>query len=221
MFNDSIKYFWEQILGEDKFNAGIISAAIFVSAVQNSISGIAVGLAIILTYVLSAFICSFLAKVIPIKIRLFVYILINAIIATTISMFLLNVKLFWNYTALIDYIPVIAVSCAIIVCIDCPRIDKDYKSSLKDAFEIGITGALLILLYGVFREFLTSASILGINIPPVRGILENFHFFEYSSGGFILMGIIAGCMQKIHIVMMRKKFMDDGVKETAASELDN
>lgn len=197
MFNDSLRFFWEEVLKKDKVLAAMLSSVFFAVAVQNAFSGIIVGLSVIITGVLSAVICTFLSKFLPEDSRLFVFMSVNGIIVTIICIFMENIKVLENYTFLETFIPICAISCGNLVCINRPWTVRTIKNSLKDSVKVGAISAIFVITYGLFREILGYGNIFGIKIPVLENVMNNFAFFRQSCGGFVLMGLIAALLQKI------------------------
>ena len=154
MFNDSLRYFWEDVLKKDKVLAAMLSSVFFAAAVRSAFSGVAVAVAIIITGLLSAVICTLLSRFLPEDSRLFVFMAVNGVIVTIICILLENIKFLENYTFLETFIPVCALSCGNLVCINRPWTVRTIKNSLKDSVKIGVISAIFIIIYGILREIL-------------------------------------------------------------------
>lgn len=157
-------------------------------------NGLGMGLSATAVLIASNVIISLLRKFIPDKIRIAAYIVIIATAVTLIEM-LLNAYVPDLAASLGIFIPLIVVNCIILARAESFASKNSVGKSALDGLGMGLgfTGALCII--SAIREFFGAGTIWGIEI--YGGIIEPAAIITLAPGGFIVLGLIVGAINKI------------------------
>ena len=157
-------------------------------------NGLGMGLSATAVLIASNVIISLLRKFIPDKIRIAAYIVIIATAVTLIEM-LLNAYVPDLASSLGIFIPLIVVNCIILARAESFASKNSVGKSALDGLGMGLgfTGALCII--SAIREFFGAGTIWGIEI--YGGIIEPAAIVTLAPGGFIVLGLIVGAINKI------------------------
>lgn len=157
-------------------------------------NGLGMGLSATAVLIASNVIISLLRKFIPDKIRIAAYIVIIATAVTLIEM-LLNAYVPDLAASLGIFIPLIVVNCIILARAESFASKNSVGKSALDGLGMGLgfTGALCII--SAIREFFGAGTIWGIEI--YGGIIEPAAIVTLAPGGFIVLGLIVGAINKI------------------------
>lgn len=157
-------------------------------------NGLGMGLSATAVLIASNVIISLLRKFIPDKIRIAAYIVIIATAVTLIEM-VLNAYVPDLAASLGIFIPLIVVNCIILARAEAFASKNSVGKSALDGLGMGLgfTGALCII--SAIREFLGAGTIWGIEI--YGSIIEPAAIVTLAPGGFIVLGLIVGAINKI------------------------
>ncbi len=157
-------------------------------------NGLGMGLSATAVLIASNVIISLLRKFIPDKIRIAAYIVIIATAVTLIEM-LLNAYVPDLAASLGIFIPLIVVNCIILARAESFASKNSVGKSALDGLGMGLgfTGALCII--SAIREFLGAGTIWGFEI--YGSIIEPAAIVTLAPGGFIVLGLIVGAINKI------------------------
>lgn len=157
-------------------------------------NGLGMGLSATAVLIASNVIISLLRKFIPDKIRIAAYIVIIATAVTLIEM-LLNAYVPDLASSLGIFIPLIVVNCIILARAESFASKNSVGKSALDGLGMGLgfTGALCII--SAIREFFGAGTIWGIEI--YGGMIEPAAIVTLAPGGFIVLGLIVGAINKI------------------------
>jgi len=220
--NDSLRFFWEEILRKNKVMAALFSTIVFVVPVENGFDSVFIALSILLVYIISSVLCSVLSDKIPEQFRIYLYICINIVLSFLITLLISCVKVFKMYDDLIMYIPLIATGCGLFVAINRPWTERTVKNSVKDAIFVGGIASVTIVVFGIFREIFGNATFFSVKIPFLSEFVTNFKLFEKNSGAYILMGFLMAVVLGIQGIISDKNVSNNietgSVKENAGGE---
>lgn len=157
-------------------------------------NGLGMGLSATAVLIASNVIISLLRKFIPDKIRIAAYIVIIATAVTLIEM-LLNAYVPDLASSLGIFIPLIVVNCIILARAESFASKNSVGKSALDGLGMGLgfTGALCII--SAIREFFGAGTIWGIEI--YGSMIEPAAIVTLAPGGFIVLGLIVGAINKI------------------------
>ncbi len=157
-------------------------------------NGLGMGLSATAVLIASNVIISLLRKFIPDKIRIAAYIVIIATAVTLIEM-LLNAYVPDLASSLGIFIPLIVVNCIILARAESFASKNSVGKSALDGLGMGLgfTGALCII--SAIREFFGAGTIWGFEI--YGGVIEPAAIVTLAPGGFIVLGLIVGAINKI------------------------
>lgn len=204
MLNDSLSFFWEEILKKNKLLAALFSVIVFIMPVERAFEGLAVGVSMLFVYIISALICSVLSSKIPDLYRGYVYILINGLLVWGVVFVLNTVKLFDDFAYLERFLPCAALSCGLLVCINRPWTERTVKNSLKDGVYLGVLSVVVLTLYAIIREIFSKGTLFNIELGILPDIISDFKFFSTAAGGFITMGLVMALVIQINNVIENK-----------------
>ena len=157
-------------------------------------NGLGMGLSATAVLIASNVIISLLRKFIPDKIRIAAYIVIIATAVTLIEM-LLNAYVPDLASSLGIFIPLIVVNCIILARAESFASKNSVGKSALDGLGMGLgfTGALCII--SAIREFFGAGTIWGFQI--YGSLIEPAAIITLAPGGFIVLGLIVGAINKI------------------------
>ena len=170
---------------------GLCPTLAVTTSLQN---GLGMGLSATAVLIASNVIISLLRKFIPDKIRIAAYIVIIATAVTLIDM-LLNAYVPDLASSLGIFIPLIVVNCIILARAESFASKNSVGKSALDGLGMGLgfTGALCII--SAIREFFGAGTIWGIEI--YGSMIEPAAIVTLAPGGFIVLGLIVGAINKI------------------------
>ncbi len=177
-----------------------------------AINGVAMGLATTFVLIGSNTIVSLLKNIVPSNVRIPIYIVIIAAFVTIVEI-IMKTYMISMYNALGIFIPLIVVNCIILGRAEAFASKNSVMDSILDAVGMGIGFTLSLTLISVIREALGSATItfeiMGIGTKyKLDGLFQaiglwsngqpsNLLIFILPSGGFIILGLLLGLINKI------------------------
>lgn len=157
-------------------------------------NGLGMGLSATAVLMASNLLISLLRKIIPDKVRIAAYIVIIAAFVTIIDM-CLNAYLPELATSLGIFIPLIVVNCIILARAEAFASKNPPLKSLADGLGMGLGFTCALCIISTVREFLGAGTIWGIKI--YSNIIEPASIITLAPGGFIVLGILIGCINAI------------------------
>ena len=177
-----------------------------------AINGVAMGFATTFVLIGSNTILSLLKNIVPSNVRIPIYIVIIAAFVTIVEI-IMKTYMISMYNALGIFIPLIVVNCIILGRAEAFASKNSVMDSILDAVGMGIGFTLSLTLISVIREALGSATItfeiMGIGTKyKLDGLFQaiglwsngqpsNLLIFILPSGGFIILGLLLGLINKI------------------------
>ena len=156
-------------------------------------NGMGMGLATAFVLTCSNVILSAMKKLIPDQVRIPVYVVVVATLATILQMFM-HAYMPALYKSLGIFIPLIAVNCIVIGRAESYASKNKVLPSFFDGLGIGLGFTIALTLLGILRELLGSGKIFGATIyPETYGTL----IFILAPGAFIVMGYLIALINKI------------------------
>ena len=156
-------------------------------------NGMGMGLATAFVLICSNTLISLVKNLIPDQVRIPIYIVIVASLATILQMFM-HAYLPDLYKSLGIFIPLIAVNCIIVGRAESFASKNKVIPSAFDGLGIGLGFTIALTLLGILRELLGTGKIFGQTIFP-----ENFGalIFILAPGAFIVLGYLIALTNKL------------------------
>jgi len=158
----------------------------------SAINGLGMGLATTFVLALSNIAISLVAKQVPDKVRIPVYIVVIAAFVTILQL-LMQAFTPGLYATLGIFIPLIVVNCIVLGRAEAYASKNSVIDSALDGIGIGLGFCLSLMTIGLIRELLGSASIFGMKLIDGDGILA----FVLAPGAFIVLGYLMVLFNKV------------------------
>lgn len=158
----------------------------------SAFNGFGMGLATLFVLTLSNVLISLVAKQVPDKVRIPVYIVLIAAVVTVLQL-LMQAFTPALYATLGIFIPLIVVNCIVLGRAEAYASKNSVIDSTMDGIGIGLGFTLSLTVVGTIRELLGSASIFGIKLMDADGMLV----FVLAPGAFIVLGYIMVLFNKL------------------------
>ncbi|MEN6618657.1 MAG: electron transport complex subunit E [Rikenellaceae bacterium] len=158
----------------------------------SAINGLGMGIATMFVLTLSNIAISLVAKQVPDKVRIPVYIVLIASFVTILQL-LMQAYTPGLYETLGIFIPLIVVNCIVLGRAEAYASKNSVADSAMDGIGIGLGFSLSLTVIGMVRELLGSASIFGIKLLDTDGILA----FVLAPGAFIVLGYLMVLFNKV------------------------
>jgi len=158
----------------------------------SAFNGFGMGLATLFVLTLSNVLISLVAKQVPDKVRIPVYIVLIAAVVTVLQL-LMQAFTPALYATLGIFIPLIVVNCIVLGRAEAYASKNSVIDSTMDGIGIGLGFTLSLTVVGTIRELLGSASIFGIKLMDADGMLV----FVLAPGAFIVLGYIMVLLNKL------------------------
>jgi len=166
-----------------------------VLAVTKSVeSGVGMGLATTFVLVGSNVLVSMLRKVIPSKVRIACYIIVNATFVTLVEL-LMQAFTYPLFLKLGIFIPLIVVNCIVLGRSEAFASKNGVIASLADGLGIGIGFTLSLGALGAVREALGNGTVLGHSVFGPS--FEPFTFMIEAPGAFVGLGLMLCLMNLV------------------------
>ncbi|MBD3182731.1 RnfABCDGE type electron transport complex subunit E [Candidatus Poribacteria bacterium] len=161
----------------------------------SAINGFAMGCSVIFVLLCSNIIISLFRRVIPIKVRIPVFIVIIATFVTTVD--LVMAGYFPEIHKVLGiFVPLIVVNCIVLGRAEAFASRRSIISSIADALGMGIGFTLTLVILGSVREIFGSGTIFGADIL-MRFSYHKFGIMLLPPGAFIALGLLMGLMNKL------------------------
>ncbi|MFA6334970.1 MAG: electron transport complex subunit E [Bacteroidales bacterium] len=151
----------------------------------SAFNGFGMGLATTFVLTLSNVLISLVAKQVPDKVRIPVYIVLIAAVVTVLQL-LMQAYTPGLYETLGIFIPLIVVNCIVLGRAEAYASKNSVIDSTMDGIGIGLGFTLSLTVVGAIRELLGSASVFGIKLFDADGMLV----FILAPGAFIVLGYL-------------------------------
>jgi len=156
-------------------------------------NGMGMGLATAFVLICSNVILSAMKNLIPDQVRIPIYVVVVASLATLLQMFM-HAYVPALYKSLGIFIPLIAVNCIIIGRAEAFASKNGVIPSFFDGLGIGLGFTIALTLLGILRELFGTGKIFGFTIyPETYGSL----IFILAPGAFIVLGYLIAIINKI------------------------
>ena len=196
MANTKLKTFVNGFLRENPLlvlNIGLCSSLGVTTSIFN---GIGMGIGMTFVLVMSEIVISIFRKLIPSAIRLPVFITVIAAF-TTIVQLVLNAYVESLYNALGVFIPLIVVNCIIMGRVEAFASKNKVGDSILDGLGMGIGYTIVLVAISLIRELLGGGTLFAGTAFKIDVLPEAFRIgiFNSAPGGFLVVGILAACLQ--------------------------
>ena len=158
----------------------------------SAINGLGMGVATTFVLIFSNVLISLVAKQVPDKVRIPVYIVVIAAFVTILQL-LMQAFTPGLYATLGIFIPLIVVNCIVLGRAEAYASKNNVTDSAMDGIGSGIGFTLSLTVIGLVREILGSASIFGVKFMDSDGILA----FVLAPGAFIVLGYLMVLFNKL------------------------
>lgn len=159
-------------------------------AVSNSVSsGLGMGIAATFVLLCSNVMISLIRKIVPVKIRIPIYIVVIATFVTIVDLAMAGFLPQLHKTLGI-FVPLIVVNCIILGRAEAFAGKNNIGLSFLDGLGMGLGFTFALVLLGTIREFLGNGSLLGI---PITGTsFEPVLIMILPPGAFLTIGFVLG-----------------------------
>lgn len=151
----------------------------------SAMNGLGMGIATTFVLVFSNVLISLVAKQVPDKVRIPVYIVLIAAVVTVLQL-LMQAYTPALYETLGIFIPLIVVNCIVLGRAEAFASKNSVMDSMLDGIGIGLGFALSLTVIGIVRELLGSGSLFGFKFIGGDGMLA----FILAPGAFIVLGYL-------------------------------
>lgn len=164
----------------------------------SAFNGLGMGVATTFVLIFSNVLISLVAKQVPDKVRIPVYIVLIAAVVTVLQL-LMQAYTPGLYQTLGIFIPLIVVNCIVLGRAEAFASKNSVLDSTLDGIGIGLGFTLSLTVLGAVRELLGTASIFGIKLIDGDGMLA----FVLAPGAFMVLGYLM-----VLFNMYKSKFTD-------------
>lgn len=164
----------------------------------SAINGLGMGVATTFVLIFSNVLISLVAKQVPDKVRIPVYIVLIAAVVTVLQL-LMQAYTPGLYQTLGIFIPLIVVNCIVLGRAEAFASKNTILDSALDGIGIGLGFTLSLTVLGAVRELLGTASIFGFKLIDGDGMLA----FVLAPGAFMVLGYLM-----VLFNMYKSKFTD-------------
>ena len=164
----------------------------------SAINGLGMGVATTFVRIFSNVLISLVAKQVPDKVRIPVYIVLIAAVVTVLQL-LMQAYTPGVYQTLGIFIPLIVVNCIVLGRAEAFASKNTVLDSALDGIGIGLGFTLSLTVLGAVRELLGTASIFGFKLIDGDGMLA----FVLAPGAFMVLGYLM-----VLFNMYKSKFTD-------------
>ena len=176
------------IIDENPVFVQLLALCPLLAVTTSAINGITMGLSTTLVMIGASCVISVLRKLIPGEIRIASFIVIVAGFVTIIQLLMQAYLPPAINNSLGIYIPLIVVNCVVFARIELFASKNKIFPSIIDALGMGLGFTLGLFVIGVFREFLGSGSVFGIEIQ--RNTSSHVLIMTMAPGAFFTLGIV-------------------------------
>ena len=175
------------VIAENPLLILFLGACTAMGATTTLLGAVAMGVAALIVMVLSALVINALKKAIPECARIPAVVIVVAGFVSIVQM-LMNALLPEVYQMLGIYVAVAAVDLLIF--------DTANEACVVRAVKNGLRFLVVLVIMGLIREVLGSASVAGFDIPFLADY--TIPVLNKAPGGFIVLSIMAGIISKLH-----------------------
>ena len=167
----------------------LLGACPAMGATTTVLGAAGIGIAVLVVMLLSCVLLTALKKAIPECARVPAAVLVIAGFASLVQM-VMNAFLPEMYQLMGVYAAVVAVDLLVF------GVVEENNASVAAAIKTGLRFVVIVLIMGVIREVLGSASVAGVELA----FLANYKIplLTKAPGGFIVLAIVAGIVSKLH-----------------------
>lgn len=167
----------------------LLGACPAMGATTTVLGAAGIGIAVLAVMLLSCILLTALKKAIPECARVPAAVLVIAGFASLVQM-VMNAFLPEMYQLMGVYAAVVAVDLLVF------GVVEENNASVAAAIKTGLRFVVIVLIMGVIREVLGSASVAGVELA----FLANYKIplLTKAPGGFIVLAIVAGVVSKLH-----------------------
>jgi len=151
----------------------------------SAMNGLGMGIATTFVLIFSNVLISLVAKQVPDKVRIPVYIVLIAAVVTVLQL-LMQAYTPALYETLGIFIPLIVVNCIVLGRAEAFASKNSVMDSMLDGIGIGLGFTMSLTVIGIVREILGSGSLFGFKFISGDGILA----FILAPGAFIVLGYL-------------------------------
>jgi electron transport complex protein RnfE len=151
----------------------------------SAMNGLGMGIATTFVLIFSNILISLVAKQVPDKVRIPVYIVLIASVVTVLQL-LMQAYTPALYETLGIFIPLIVVNCIVLGRAEAFASKNSVMDSMLDGIGIGLGFTVSLTVIGIVREILGSGSLFGFKFISGDGILA----FILAPGAFIVLGYL-------------------------------
>ncbi|MBP9018628.1 MAG: electron transport complex subunit E [Rikenellaceae bacterium] len=151
----------------------------------SAMNGLGMGIATTFVLIFSNVLISLVAKQVPDKVRIPVYIVLIAAVVTVLQL-LMQAYTPALYETLGIFIPLIVVNCIVLGRAEAFASKNSVMDSMLDGIGIGLGFTLSLTVIGIVRELLGSGSLFGFKFIGGDGMLA----FILAPGAFIVLGYL-------------------------------
>ena len=181
----ALKVIKKGIIDDNPVLMQVVAICPALAVTMNVENGLAMGIATTIVLVFTSLIISLIRKLIPISVRIPVFIVVSATFVTIVEM-VLQAYFRGIHSALGIYLPLITVNCIILSRSESFARKNKPLPSMLDGIGMGLGFTLVLGIMGAVREIMGSSSIFGINI----GFMPSTGIFILAPGGFLTLAFI-------------------------------
>ena len=191
--NNRLQTFTRGLVKENPTYVLLLGLCPTLATTTSAINGLSMGLATLFVLVLSNMAISAIARFVPDKVHIPVYIVVIATFVTVLQL-LMQAYTPAIYSALGVFIPLIVVNCIVLGRAEAFAAKNNVGLSFLDGLGMGIGFTLSLTVLGSLRELLGSGSIFGFQIYP-----DSYAplIFVLAPGAFICLAYLMAAMKKI------------------------
>ncbi len=189
-----LKHITKGIIKENPTFVLLLGMCPTLATTTSAINGMSMGLATMFVLILSNMAISAIAKYVPDKVRIPIYIVVIATFVTILQ-FLMQAYMGPIYETLGLFIPLIVVNCIVLGRAEAFANKNTVIDSALDGLGMGIGFTLALTLLGIVREILGSGSIFGLKFIAGDGILA----FVLAPGAFLCLAYLIVVFRKVFI----------------------
>jgi len=183
-FNDLFRGIWR----ENPVLVLLLGTCPTLALTTSAVNGVGMGLATTCVLSGSNFVISLIARFVPKKIRIPVYIVVIATFVTIVDLLMQAYAPAGLYAALGIFIPLIVVNCIVLGRAEAFASKHNPLQSILDGIGMGLGFTLTLTMLGALREFLSSGSVFEIKI--ITAWTTDFLLPSAAPGAFIIVGSI-------------------------------
>ena len=183
--NNRLQTFTRGLVKENPTYVLLLGLCPTLATTTSAINGLSMGLATLFVLVLSNMAISAIARFVPDKVHIPVYIVVIATFVTVLQL-LMQAYTPAIYSALGVFIPLIVVNCIVLGRAEAFANKHGILDSALDGFGVGVGFIISLTVLGMVREILGTGSVFGCKFITGDGILA----FVMAPGAFLCLGYL-------------------------------